>query len=178
MNVEGFLYQLVGQLGIEDVFALLAHGLDEVAAVIPLSAIDERGHDMRAEPLAIADDGRLRLGAQVVDEENAIVYGAQLLEQLVERQEQGGSFLTVGDNGVDHVVMSLQHGLELVFPCLVALKGQLGCGYQLVGDASQCAHHNDHLFFFSLYNLLQAQNAFYGTYGCSAKFHYFHFLVV
>ena len=72
--------------------------------------------------------------------------------------------------------MSFLHGIELVLPCFITIEGQLGGGNKFVGDTSQCAHHDNHLFLFCLYNLLQAQDTFYGTYGRSAKFHYFHFV--
>jgi hypothetical protein len=59
---------------------------------------------------------------------------------------------------------------------LVALFGHLRRGNQFVCDAVECAYYyNDRLRpSLCLHNFLQAQNAFYGTYGRSAEFHYFH----
>ena len=132
---------------------------------------------MRAEPLAIAHDSGLRLRAQVVNKEHTIIYRAQLLKEVIEPGKQGCSCLLMKDNGLYHIMVALLHGFKLIFPCLIAIEGLLRSGNQLVGDTSQCTHHDNDLFLFSLYDTLQAEDAFYGTYGRSAKFHYFHFVI-
>ena len=80
-------HQLVGQVGVEDVLALLSHRLDEVAAVVSASTLYQCGYDMRTDTLTIAHDSGLRLGTQVSYQEHAIIYGTQLLKQFVERCE-------------------------------------------------------------------------------------------
>ena len=117
------LFHEVGKVGIEHMLALLAHGLDEVAAVVATAIVYEVCHDVRRETLAIAHDGRLRLGTQVVDEEYTIIYRSQLLKQFVERCEQRSSFLWVGDDSLHHVVVAFLHGFELVLPCLITFQG-------------------------------------------------------
>ena len=52
----------------------------------------------------------------------------------------------------------------------VSGQSQLGCFNQLVGNSAQCRYYDNHRLLFSLNNLFNTQNAFYGTYGCSPKF--------
>ena len=70
--------------------------------------------------------------------------------------------------------MTCYHSFKLVTISLVALEGKLGRGNKLVGDAAQCAHHDNNRLRLMLNNVLQTQNTFYGTYGRSAEFQYLH----
>jgi len=51
----------------------------------------------------------------------------------------------------------------------VAADSQLRGAYQLVGDATQGRHDHNHWLGLRLDNPFYLQDAFYGTYGCSAK---------
>ena len=117
---EGATHEAVGQFGVESVLMVLAHGLDELARVVPLCALHQCCHDVRAESLAVAHDGVLRLLREVVNEIHAEVDGAQLLEERVDDVEELLALAWVGDDGVYHLVVAFHHSLKLVLPRLVA----------------------------------------------------------
>ena len=75
--------------------------------------------------------------------------------------------------------MAVYHCLKLVPPSLVALQRESCRHNELVCYSSESAYNYYHrlAFGFFLYNAFKAQNAFYGTYRCSAKLQYFHFPV-
>ena len=110
-------------------------GADKVAGVHPGAVLDDGGHDVRAQSLAIADDGVLRLLAQVVNQVHTVVDAPQLFEELVHIVKQIDALFGVGDDRVDHLMMACDHRVEIVFPPFVTLEGNLGGRYQLVGDA-------------------------------------------
>ena len=78
----------------------------------------------------------------------------------------------IGDDGVYHLVVAVYHLLKLLFPFVLALLRKTRCGDEHVGDAAQRAYDNDNglLARFFLYDTFQTQNAFHGTYRCSAEF--------
>ena len=82
-GAEGLLDELRGELGVEHVLALLILGAYEVAGIHAHAVLHQGGHDVRRQSLAVADDGILGLGTQVVDEVDTIVDAAQLVEELV-----------------------------------------------------------------------------------------------
>lgn len=86
--------------------------------------------------------------AEVMDEKNATVKRLELLEEGVDLGEKGLTVGSVGDDGVNHLVMAVDHFLELVFPSLVAALCQPRCGKQLVGDAAKGADDDYNLLMF------------------------------
>ena len=70
------------------------------------------------------------------------------------------------------LVVAVYHLLKLLFPFVLALLRKTRCGDEHVGDAAQRAYDNDNglLARFFLYDTFQTQNAFHGTYRCSAEF--------
>ena len=144
---------------------ILAHGLDELARVVPLCALHQCSHDVRAETLAVAHDGVLRLLREVVYEVHAEVDGTQLLEERVDDVEELFAFARVGDDSVYHLVVAFHHSLKFVLPRLVALLCEQRCGDELIGDAAQGAHYDDDrlLLRLFLYDSLKAENTLYGT---------------
>ena len=99
-------------------------------------------------------------------EEDTEVDAFQLFEKRIYLVEQFLAFLCVCDYGVNHFVVTLHHAVKLVFPFFFAVQCQLCCGKQLVRDASEGTHYDNHRLFlrFLFYNSLQAQDAFNGTY--------------
>ena len=156
--------------------AVLALGFDEVAGVEPLRIVHQGGHDAAAQTLTIAHDGVESLAAQVVYQEYAEENALQLVKKGVYLAEQGGALAGVAYHGANHVVMAGLHLSEGHGIALVALAGHFRGSYQLVGDAAEGTHHHYYGLVGGclLYNLFQIKNTLYGTYGCSAKFHYFH----
>ena len=104
------------------------------------------------------------------------IYATQLLKQRIYGIEQTLTVLCVGNNGVYHLVMTVNDRLELVAVAVVACKGKARSLNKLVCDSTQCTNNNNNWLFFCLllYNLLQAENTLYGTNTGSAKFYYFH----
>ena len=82
-RTEGFLHQLGGQVGVDDVLAHLVFCADEVTAVHADTVLHHGCHDVRREALAIADDGVFRLLRQVVNEVDTIIDALQLVEEAV-----------------------------------------------------------------------------------------------
>ena len=153
---EGLLDQLVRQFRVEHVLALLVLRADKVAGVHPGAVLDDGGHDVRAQSLAIADDGVLRLLAQVVNQVHTVVDAPQLFEELVHIIKQIDALFGVGDDRVDHLMMAAHHCVEFLAIVLVTVFCQLRSGNQLVGDAVQGAYYyNDRLLpSLCLYNFL------------------------
>ena len=81
--LEGFLHQLGGQVGINDMLALLVPCADEVAAIHANTVLKHRSDDMRAQALTIADNGVGCLFAQVVNEVYTVEDTLQLVEELI-----------------------------------------------------------------------------------------------
>ena len=162
------------EFAVEHIFAVFLFGLDKVARVHSFGPFDEVGHDMAAQPLAVADDGRLGLRTEVADEKDTIQDGAQLLEESVEGLEQHLLASVTTDDRLHHLVVSLHHGFQFGAVGIVAGKCQFGCGYQPIGDASQGTHYDNHLFGLCLNDLLDAEYALYGTDRRSSKFQDFH----
>ena len=106
-------------------FAVLPYRLDEVARVIPFRPLYQGGDDVAAQPLAITYDGIESFLAEVMDEINAEIDALQLFEECVDGGEQLFTLLGFGDDGVDHLVMSVYHLLELLFVTLIALQGKV-----------------------------------------------------
>ena len=154
--------------------ALLLDRTDEIARVHADATTDETGHDVTAQALTIAHNGCLGLGTEVMDEEHAIVDGLEFLEKGVDGIGELLVLVLLLEERVDHIEMAQAHGLELLFPLLVALQGQARRGDEFVGDATQGTHHYDDRFFFCLDDALQAKDALYGTYAGSPELEYFH----
>ena len=173
---ECFLHQFCSKLGVQGMLAVLLLGADEVTAVHAQTVLDQSCHYVRRQALAIADDGILCLAAQVMNQVDAIIDALQLVEQRVYSFEQVFTFLRVGDNRVYHLVVAFHNVVELIPIAFITLEGHLGRGNQFVGDAVQRAYYYyDRLRpSLCLHDFLQAKNAFCGTYGRSAEFHYFH----
>ena len=74
--------------------------------------------------------------------------------------------------------MAVGHFFEFHLIRQIARHGQARRPDKFIGDAAQSGHHHDDRLFFSLNNLLDIQDAFCGTYGCSSKFQYFHFCIL
>ena len=79
-----------------------------------------------------------------------------------------------GNHLLYHLLVAAHHAVKFGLIGDVALRGHSCCAYELVGDAAQSRYHHDHGLLLSLYNLLYLQYTVYGTYRCSAKFHYLH----
>ena len=106
-----------------------------------------------------------------MDEVDAEIDRAQLLEQRVYNIKQFLTLACIGNDGIYHLVVAVYHSLKLVFPRIITFKGKLGCGKELVGKASKGANHHNYWLFFCLflYNSLETKNALHGTYRGSAK---------
>ena len=81
--LERLFHQLVGQFRVEHVLTLLILCTDEVAGVHAHAVLEHSRDDVRTEALTIADNGVLRLCAQVVNQVHAVVDAPQLVEELV-----------------------------------------------------------------------------------------------
>ena len=122
--------------------AVLALRADKVACVESFAALDERGHDVARQTLAVTHDGILRLLTQVVNEENALINALELFEEVVHDVEEFHSLGVVGDDSVDHLVVSVNDGIELLLVALVTFESQLRSRNQLVGDTSECTDNH------------------------------------
>ena len=111
--------------------------LDEVARVEPFGTTDERGYNVGTQPLAIGDDGILRLVTKIMDKENTVEKGLKLLKKRVYLVEERFAVGGVGNDGVNHVVVSFHNSLILVLPTFVALIGKTGCLQQLVSNTAK-----------------------------------------
>ena len=121
---------------------------------------------MRTEPLAVADDGVVRLLAEVVYQEYAEEDALELFEQRVDRGKQVFACGIVCNDGIYHLVVAIHYLLVRDAPCLVAGFGHLRGGNQLVCYPAQRAYYYDNGLFLSLflYNVPEALDAFHGTY--------------
>ena len=63
--------------------ALFVFRADEVAGIHTHTILDHGSHNVRRQTLTIADDGVLRLLAEVVNQEHTIIDAPQLVEELV-----------------------------------------------------------------------------------------------
>ena len=129
------------------VFAL---GLDKISCVHPFGPSNQGSNDVGAEPFAIAYDGVLCFSTQVVYEIDAEIDAAQLIEESVYGLKKLFAGRCIGDDGIYHLMMTGDHFVERRLPPLVSLYGQARCGEQLIGNAAQCAHHDNHGLAFGL----------------------------
>ena len=60
------------------------------------------------------------------------------------------SLCGVGDDGVYHLVVAINHGIEFDFPLFITLEGKLRGLQKFVGDSAKCAHDNHYTLFLSL----------------------------
>ena len=58
-----------------------------------------------------------------MDEEHTVVDALQLVEELVYLVQKSGSLFIVGDEGIYHLVVTLQHGIVFFAIVLVAVLG-------------------------------------------------------
>ena len=140
---EGLLDEFVGQLSIEDIAVVTALRLDKVAGVEPLGTADQRGHDITREALSVGDDGVLRLLTEIVDEVDTIINTLQLVEEGVDGVKQILALGGIGDDRVNHLMVTVDHLVEFRAPCFLMVEGKLGSGEQFVGDASEGTDNDD-----------------------------------
>ena len=182
---KGLAHQTCRQLSIKHVLDTMvgAHrrlllSADEVAAVHAHATVDETCHDVRRQTLTVAHNGILGLLRKVVNEEHTGADAPQLVEQGIYPRQHGGTPRLVSEDGVYHLVVAVDDGIVVRAPLLAALLCHMGHGDEFVGDAVKGTHHNNDRppSGFCLNDLLQAKDAWHGTYGRSAEFHYFHSL--
>ena len=130
--------------------------------------------DARRHPLSVAYDGVGRLFRQVAYEVDSLVDALEVLEQRVHGLEHLYLLLCVRDDCVDQLVVAFHHCIVRLDIARLSRQRLLRSVDELVGDAAEGGHDYNHRLFACLYNLFYTQNAFCGTHGCSAKFHYFH----
>ena len=124
--------------------SVFASGLDKLARVEPFRTSDKCCHDIRTKSFAIAHDGVLRFLAEVANKENARINAAQLFEKVINGVEKLLASRGVANDGVNHLVVTCHHFIELASPFLVSTYGHLRCGDKLVGDTSQCTNNHNH----------------------------------
>ena len=167
-------HQFVGQFCGQYVTASLSLCLDELAAVIPFRPVYQRGHNTAADAFAIADNGCLCLGAEVANQEHALIDAAQLFKMSLDNGLECLPVAAGRNNGTYHVLMTLHNLQKCLLVNGVASLCLLGCLYQLICNSAQGTDNHNDGFGLGLNNLLYIQNTIRGTYGCSAKFQYFH----
>lgn len=72
------------------------------------------------------------------------------------------SVCSVGDDGVYHLVVAINHGFEFYFPLFITLEGKLRGLQEFVRDTAKRAHDNHYTLFLSLVfnDTFQAEDAF------------------
>ena len=91
------------------------------------------------------------------------------------RLRESGATLRSYDS-LDHGIVALNHRTERLGISSVAGNGLRGSADELVGDAAQGTHHDNHLLTLALHDALHVLYAFHGTDAGSAKLQYFHFV--
>ena len=91
------------------------------------------------------------------------------------RLHKGSTALRSYDS-LDHGIVALDHRTERLGISSVAGNGLRGSADELVGDAAQGTHHDNHLLTLALHDALHILYAFHGTDAGSAKLQYFHFV--
>ena len=171
---ESILHQFVSQLAVEGMFplAIEASCLDEVTWVKPLGATNQCGNNLRAESFSIAHDSILSLLAEVVNQIHTEVDALQLFEEGINWFKKIFSICCVGDDGIYHLMVAINHGIEFDSPWFITLEGKLRGLQEFVSDTAKCAHDNHYTLFLCLIfnDTFQAEDAFYGTNWCSAEF--------
>ena len=174
-GLERFLDQRDRALLSQDVTVALLGGLDEAAGVIPLGSFNHSGHDAGRDTLAVGHDGGLRLGRKVADEVNALVDALELVEQCMHRLHKGSTTLRSYDS-FDHGIVAPDHIAKRLGISPVAGNSLRRSADELVSDAAQGTHHDNHLLTLALHDALHILYAFHGTDAGSAKLQYFHFV--
>ncbi len=85
-----------------------------------------------------------------MDEIHTEVDALQLLEECIDRFEQVFSVGGVGDDGINHLVVAINHGVEFDSPLFITLEGKLRGLQEFVGDTAKCAHDNHYTLFLGL----------------------------
>ena len=100
----------------------------------------------------------------------------EFVKQLVNILQQFSTFILARYNAVYKLVMFGYNLLELLLERLVTIYGQLGSLDKFVGYATKSRYNNNYILLYcsSLNDAFQIQYTVYGTYRCSAEFHYFH----
>ena len=121
---ESLSYELVGEVAVKNMFSELVFCFDKFARVFPCRIVDECGNDIAAQTFAIADDGCACLWAEVANEIHSVIDGTEFFEETVNDVEESCSLCGIGDNGVDHVVMTRYDGVKLRLVRLVSFEGE------------------------------------------------------
>ena len=148
---------------------------DKLPGIKPGRTFDDPVQYDRGHPFAVADDDIGRFLREVFDEVDAFEDVSQLVQQRIDLRVH--LLPAFGPDGLlHHAAVAFGQGVVFVAVSGISVGGDSRRPQQLVGDASQGGHDDDYRFVLRLDNLFDIQDAFRGTYGCSAKFQYFHFL--
>ena len=136
------------------------------------------GDNRRRDQLAVGHDRVGGLLRQIADEIDALEDALELLEQAVYGLQYSHLLVDIVDHGVDHAVVAFHHlGIRVEIADIASNSLTRRCN-QLVGNATQSRDYDDDALALCFDDFLDIQNAFYGTYGCSAKLHYLHVVCV
>ena len=155
---------------------MLNLGLYEFSCIVSHSAVDKRSDNAARQSLAIAYDGSLRLWCDIVYKSKTMIYVVKFVQQHVNLLQQLNALFFARNNAVYQFVVTCHNLLKLILERLIAVNSQFCCLYQLIGNTAESRHHNNYILRCCglLDYAFQVQYTVYGTYRCSAEFHYFH----
>ena len=105
-------HQSLGEFRGQHVASPLHLRTDEVQTVIPLSSLYQRGHDTAADALSVADDGGSRLGREVADEIDTLVYASKFLQQGPDHCHERLALPSGGYDGFYHLFVAFYDLVE------------------------------------------------------------------
>ena len=130
-------------------------------------------HDDARKPLPVADDDVQGPGRQVVEKHDSLIDVAEFVKHHL--HEHLCRFPAgLGHDAVDHCQMAFHYpciGIEIRY---VVGHGELGRGYQQVGDAAEGGDHHHLASRSFLHYLFHVSKALDGADRGASKLHYFH----
>ncbi|CDB12074.1 unknown [Bacteroides sp. CAG:633] len=172
---EGLTHQAIGLVGIENVFREFLFCLDELTRVAPFGPCQTCRNERR-QAFAIAYDGVAGLLRQVFYQVYALKDVLQFVEQLAHFALQGHLLFACRNNFLHHLDVAVDYFLEFVLVRSVACRCQPRGIEQLISNAAQGRYDNDDRLVDRFHYFLHTQDTACGSYGRTAKLHYFHYI--
>ncbi len=154
--LESLANKPLGKFTVENILAMLVYGFYKFPRIISLRIFYKCCHYMTTQSLPITYYCSLDFRTEVMNKINTVINRAKFLEEIVYDTCQIASFLTIVNNGIDHIMMTSYHRLKLGFVRLITTYRHFRGSNKLVGNATEGTYDNDEGVVLPFDNLLQA----------------------